>query len=339
MKTAPRLPYQPPTPRGPAPGIGFIGCGGIAAWHLTAYRDAGWPVRVLCSRDASKASDRRDEFFPDAEIATDWREVVERDDIGIIDATPHPEQRAPIVEGALRSGKHVLSQKPFVNDLDLGARLCDLADAEGLKLAVNQNGRFAPHLSWMRCAANSGLVGAIQSIDVSIHWDHNWIAGTAFDDTPDLLLHDFGIHWVDFIQSLMGDRPVKTTASDVRRSASQRAKPPLQGEACVRYEGARATLTFNGDSPSFSRDTTIIVGSEGVLESTGPDLDNQKVTLHRGGESCSPALEGRWFPDGFRGAMGDLICAIEDDRTPLCDGRSNLASLSLCRRIIDGHPA
>jgi predicted dehydrogenase len=44
----------------------------------------------------------------------------------------------------LRAKKHVLSQKPFVLDLDTGARLADLADEMGVKFAVNQNGRWAP---------------------------------------------------------------------------------------------------------------------------------------------------------------------------------------------------
>ena len=52
-----------------------------------------------------------------------------------------------MIETALAAGKHVLSQKPFVLDLDDGTRLADLADESGVVLAVNQNGRWAPHLS------------------------------------------------------------------------------------------------------------------------------------------------------------------------------------------------
>ena len=47
----------------------------------------------------------------------------------------------PHSSSALEAGKHVLSQKPFVLDLDDGQELVDLADRNGLKLAVNQNGR------------------------------------------------------------------------------------------------------------------------------------------------------------------------------------------------------
>ncbi|GAK59866.1 probable NADH-dependent dehydrogenase related protein [Candidatus Vecturithrix granuli] len=40
---------------------------------------------------------------------------------------------------------------------------------------------------------------------------------------------------------------------------------------------------------------------------------------------ASPALEGVWFPDGFHGAMAELLCAIEEH-----SARNNLRSLALC---------
>jgi hypothetical protein len=43
-----------------------------------------------------------------------------------------------------------------------------------------------------------------------------------------------------------------------------------------------------------------------------------------------PRLTGAWFNDGFAGAMGELLCAIEDGREPLNSARGNLFSLKLC---------
>ena len=42
---------------------------------------------------------------------------------------------------AIRAGKHILSQKPFVTDLAVGKKLVAAAERRGVKLAVNQNGR------------------------------------------------------------------------------------------------------------------------------------------------------------------------------------------------------
>ena len=43
-----------------------------------------------------------------------------------------------------------------------------------------------------------------------------------------------------------------------------------------------------------------------------------------------PKLKGSWFPDGFHGTMGELLCAIEEKREPTHSARNNLASLALC---------
>ncbi len=160
---ASELPYKPRDPKKYRPAIGLIGCGGITKEHLTAYRTAGYRVTALCDLTLSRAEGRKAEFYPQAEVYTDYRRLLKRDDVEVVDIATHPSERAVIIEDALKAGKHVLSQKPFVLDLDLGRRLADLADSRGLKLAVNQNGRWAPHFSYIRNAIQAGVLGQVAS--------------------------------------------------------------------------------------------------------------------------------------------------------------------------------
>ena len=120
---APRLDYRPREPRAYAPGIGLIGCGGVTEQHLAAYRAAGYRVLALCSRTEASARRRQSEFYPEADVYTDYRDVLARDDVEVVDVATHPEERTPIVAAALRACKHVLSQKPFALDLVDGERL------------------------------------------------------------------------------------------------------------------------------------------------------------------------------------------------------------------------
>lgn len=323
------LRWKPPQPRDPSLGIGLIGCGGIAAHHLNAYRNAGFRVVALCDRNASKALERQREFFPAATTCTDPLELLADERVQVVDLTPHPADRLPLIEAALLAGKHVLSQKPFVTDLAEGERLANLADQLGLKLAVNQNGRWAPHLSYARQAVSADLLGQLASINISLHFDHNWTAGTPFDRIHHLLLYDFAIHWFDFLQSLTSQPALSITAG-VQRSASQRARPPLLAHALVDYGHVQATLAINGDTRWGQSDRTVLTGSAGTLVSEGPDLNTQAVTLYNADGYAQPALQGAWFDDGFQGAMAELLCAIEDDRQPENAARENLTSLELC---------
>jgi predicted dehydrogenase len=325
---APELSYRPPMPRAFRPRIALVGAGGISAAHLDAYRSAGFDVAVICSRTLAHAAQRRDEFFPEAEATDDIPGTLTRDDIAVVDLTPHPDVRFPLIETALRSGKHVLSQKPFVLDLDAGMRLADLADDKGVVLAVNQNGRWAPHLAWMREAVRAGLIGDLQSCNISIHWDHGWIAGTPFEALDELILYDFAIHWFDFLVSLIGGRATSVFAATARANG-QRVRPPMLAEALVAFEDGQAILAFDGAARFGAEDRTVVTGSEGTLLSHGPDLGNQEVTFTTATGAAHPPLEGTWFKEGFRGTMGALLKAVEDGTQPLNAARSNLDGLAL----------
>ena len=325
---APDLPYRPPAPRRYRPRIGLIGAGGIAASHLDAYRAAGWEVAAICSRTLTKAEKRAREFAPEARVTDAYEQILRDPAIDVVDVTPHPTDRTPIVEAALRAGKHVLSQKPFVLDLREGERLASLAEENGVRLAVNQNGRWAPHMAWMREAVRAGLIGDLVSCHVGVHWNHGWIAGTPFERIEHLILYDFAIHWFDFLESVTGGRTRSVFATSAR-AQGQGAAVPLLAQALVRLEGGQASLAFDGAIPQGARDTTFIGGTMGSLVSEGPDLGSQAVTLTTAQGRARPTLHGQWFNDGFQGAMGELLLAVEEGREPANGARENLRSLAL----------
>lgn len=327
---APALPYLPRNPVAYRPNIGLIGCGGIAPYHLRAYKHAGYRVVALCDRMGGKAEALRAEHFPEARVCTDYRELVRRDDIEVLDITTHPPERVAIIEDALRARKHVLSQKPFVLDLDVGEKLADLAGANGVLLAVNQNGRWAPHFAYIREAIAAGLLGEVTGATLSVHWDHNWTADTSFNNLRHLILYDFAIHWFDIVTCFMGAKEPTRVFASAARTAHQRTAPPLLAKVTVEYDDGLASLAFNADTRYGAHDQTIVVGRHGTAVSNGPDLNSQSVTIATDAGRATPALEGEWFTNGFHGTMAELLCAIEEDRQPYNSAHHNLRSVALC---------
>lgn len=325
---APALAYLPPQPRRPRR-IGLVGCGGISAQHLAAYRAAGFPVVALCDRNEPKVRDRQAQYFPEAASYTDYRELLARGDVEVVDLTPHPHDRGPIIEDALQAGVHVLSQKPFVTDLDVGERLCALAERKGVKLAVNQNGRWAPHFAYMRAALAAGLLGELASAHLSVNWDHSWIIGTAFEDIHDLVLYDFAVHWFDIVTAFFGGRAARRVYAATANAAGQRARPPMLAGALVEYDGGQASLAFNAAVAHGQQDRTYLAGSAGTALSVGPSLSEQELTLATAAGHWRAPLQGTWFREGFHGAMAELLCAVEEGREPANGARENLRSLAL----------
>ncbi|EAQ77958.1 Gfo/Idh/MocA family protein [Blastopirellula marina] len=327
---APDLPYRPQDPQSYHPGIGLIGCGGITKDHLRAYRAAGYRVLALCDLNLENAERRRAEYYPDADVYQDAGDLLARSDIQVVDIATHPAVRPRLIEAALLAGKHVLSQKPFVLDLDVGERLVALAESCDRKLAVNQNARWAPHFSYSREAVRRGLLGDINGLHMSVHWDHRWVEGTPFAAIKHLLLYDYAIHWFDMVNCLLnGQTPVRVFAS-MTRTKTQTLMPPLGAQVAIEYEHAQASLSFDAATMYGRQDRTYIAGDQGSIFSIGPNEKEQELTLYTAGGIAQPQLIGSWFPDGFHGAMGELLCAIEENRRPIHSAADNLFGLSLC---------
>src|SRR5579859_6462314 len=242
---APDLPYLPRLPRQYRPKLGLVGAGGVSEYHLRAYQKLGLNVAAICDLDLQRARKRRDEFYPDAAVCGEFGELVRRDDIEVIDVALHPEHRVAVIEAALLAGKHVLTQKPFALDLDLAQRLIALADKHQVRLAVNQNGRWAPHFSYALAAVRAGLLGELASVDFNLSFDHSWTIGTPFENIHHLLLYDFGVHWFDLASCFLNKREVKCVYASVTRTAYQKARPPFVASAIIQAEGAQVRMAFN----------------------------------------------------------------------------------------------
>ena len=259
-------------------------------------------------------------------VYSDYRELLKRDDIEVIDVTPHPSDRLPIIYDCLHAGKHILSQKPFVLKKKEGKKLVDLADRMNLKLAINQNGRWSPHFSFMRNAIKEGLVGKVNSIDFCIQWDHTWVKNnSSFNEMNDLILFDFGIHWFDITSCFMAEaKPEKIYASTLCHS-NQVFQPPALAAVIIDYPQAQVRMSFNGHCKLGEEDVTTIIGTEGTIRARGTGLNEQNSIELFLKEGCvNIPLSGSWFVSGFQGSMGELLCSIEEDREPLNSARDNL---------------
>jgi predicted dehydrogenase len=327
----PRLAYEPRLPKRWRPGIGLIGCGSISQAHLRAYRAAGLNVVALCDLVPERARNRQKEFFPKAAVYESAREMLLRDDIEIVDVATHPRERPPLITAALESGRHVLSQKPFVVDLDVGRRFADLADRKGVKLAVNQNGRWAPYFSWMRQAVARGLVGEPWAVHMACHWNHEPpLLGTDFDRIHHIIFYDFAIHWFDALHTLLAGRKALRVTASVSRAPGQEARPPLLAQAAFELEDGQASLVFDALTKDRSVETIFVTGTKGSLSSEGEVCSATAVTLSTAKGTVTVPLKGQWFLEGFQGTMGELLCSIEEKREPSNNARDNLESLALC---------
>ena len=125
-------------------GIGIIGFGSVAQkWHLTAYQKYGLNVVGVYDISPSAVAEIRRQSN-NLQVFDSLDRLLNDPEIQIVDIATRPPERANLILDALRSGKHVLAQKPLVTNIEDAYRIVEEAERHGLKVAVNQNGRWSP---------------------------------------------------------------------------------------------------------------------------------------------------------------------------------------------------
>jgi predicted dehydrogenase len=144
-------------------GIGIIGAGGIFAEHARAYTQLPERTRIVGLADIDAARLKRaarDVFIP--VMSSDYRELLGRDDIDIVDICTPPCLHERMVVDALQAGKYVLCEKPLAHTLAAADRIIDVARQYPGRLSIIYQLRFAPEVQrtiWLR---DRGLLGSLK---------------------------------------------------------------------------------------------------------------------------------------------------------------------------------
>lgn len=217
-------------------GYGFMGAAHSQGWR-TAPRVFDLPAEaemaVIVGRDATavKAAAAK---WGWAESATDWREVIARDDIDIVDIVTPGDSHAEIAIAALDAGKHVLCEKPLANtvaEAEAMAAAAERAADSGTKAMVGFTYRRVPAVTFLRQLVAEGVVGRIAHVRASYRQD--WLVD------PDMplawrlqkehagsgALGDIGAHAIDLVEYVTG-MDVEQVSGVLDTIVKQR---PLQG--------------------------------------------------------------------------------------------------------------
>ena len=167
-------------------------------------------LQVACGRDETDLQKFADRWGW-AEIETDWRKVIQRDDIDVIDiALPTFLHAEPAIAAAV-AGKHIFCEKPFCNTSGEAKAMLNAAETAGVVHYLNHNYRRCPAIVLAKKMIADGELGEI------FHWrgayQQSWLINP--DHPLDWKLKkatagagplwDLGSHAVDLAHHLVGD--------------------------------------------------------------------------------------------------------------------------------------
>ncbi|MDP9888078.1 Gfo/Idh/MocA family oxidoreductase [Pseudarthrobacter enclensis] len=196
-------------------GYAFMGKAHSQAWrNVAAYFDVpAIEQRVVVGRDAGQVADAAARYGW-AESATDWREVIVREDVDVVDICAPGWLHAEIAIAALEAGKHVLVEKPLSNTITESEAMvaaAQAARAHGVQSMLGFNYRRVPALAYAKHLISTGRLGTV--IQARVSYLQDWLADEHAPMSWRLrkeaagsgALGDIASHAIDQVQYLLGD--------------------------------------------------------------------------------------------------------------------------------------
>lgn len=166
--------------------VGLIGYQFMGKAHSNAYRQVArffddlelQPVlKAICGRDETRVK-RAQTVLGWESYETDWRKLIERDDIDLIDVATPSNLHAEMVIAAAQAGKHVFCEKPLANTAAESKSMLDAVTKAGVHHAIFFNYRKVPAIALAKQMIQEGDLGEIY------HWRalylQDWIVDPMF---------------------------------------------------------------------------------------------------------------------------------------------------------------
>ena len=322
--------------------IGVVGYGMMGRAHAYAYTAApvmrSLPVRprlvVISGRDEAKV-ERAAAAYGFESWTSDWRELVKRRDVDIVDICTPPGTHAEIAAAAAANGKAVICEKPLAVSYAQAVSAMEAARQAKVLNAVGFNYRRLPAVSLMKRMVDEGAVGKVrlwrgvwlsdEFVDPAIPFD--WRFDRAVGGST---IADLGSHLIDMAVWMVGD--VAEVSAQSETFIKERSNLPVTvddaSSALLRFQsGARGTVEMARVAVRRPCDFTIEVnGDRGTLVFEYARLNE----LMYGDGADSPGLYGmrriraehethpyarHWWPIGqgvgygasFVNHLGDLL--------------------------------
>jgi UDP-N-acetylglucosamine 3-dehydrogenase len=261
--------------------VGLIGCGNIGAGgHLPAYAHSP-EAELVAVCDAVEELVHAAAERSGATAYTDYRRLLERKDINMVDICLPTYLHAQVAVAAAEAGKHVLCEKPMAHTLEAAEAMIEAAEKAGVKLMIGQVRRFDHRYMSIKEQIDVGKVGRpvfIRRAERQFlpfppdawQWDPKRGGG---------VILDIGVHATDLFRWYFGQEAIEVYA--VARSVREAAREAGS------YDHAMITYAFDGGGVGFAEASWAyppnfggtlyahldIVGTEGKIEYSDKDTN------------------------------------------------------------------
>ncbi|MBN1918392.1 MAG: Gfo/Idh/MocA family oxidoreductase [Verrucomicrobia bacterium] len=229
--------------------VGLIGYGFMGKAHSNGYLSApryfnlkAQPVlKVVCGLEADVAAAFAAQWGWETSTS-DWREVVARDDIDLVDISTPNNVHKEIAVAAAKAGKHIVCEKPLAMNAAEGEAMVKAASAAKVVNMVNHNYRRVPAIALAKQMIDAGELGDIYHFRAVYLQD--WITDPNFplvwrlrkELTGSGVHGDLNAHIIDLALWLVG--PIAEVTGMMKTFITERPLPAEEGSLAAQSGGA-----------------------------------------------------------------------------------------------------
>jgi len=328
--------------------VGIIGCGSIAQHrHLPEYKmNKEVEIVAVCDINEQRAIEVAEQYGAKAYI--NYEELLTSGTVDAVSVCTPNYLHAPISIGALKSGVHVLCEKPMATSKEEAQAMIQASKESGKKLMIGHNQRFVSSHQKARQLIENGEIGKVYSFRTAFghggpeQWSVDGKESWFFKKDEAFIgaMGDLGVHKTDLLRYILGEEIVEVGAF-VQTSAKDFANVDDNAVCVLKTEsGIIGTLAASWAYVGKEDNSTIIYGEKGVLRledhptyslivqyATG-EVENYELgkiqSNDEGGQNNTHVIE-------------QFINAIVEDKEPAVSGEEGAKSLSVILAALESH--
>lgn len=315
--------------------IGIIGCGNISPIYIKNLKSFSETTLLgLADLDLLRAKKRAEEFNIPHAMAVD--EMLNSGEFEIILNLTVPKAHAEIDAQALKSGKHVYSEKPFALERSHGAGLLQLAGERDRRIGCAPDTFLGAGIQTCRELIDMGAIGEPVGAQAFMmcRGHESWHPSPEFYyEKGGGPLFDMGPYYLTALVNLLGPIrhvtgsaratfPTRTITSEPKKGKTIEVETPTHISSVLEFaQGAIGQMTMSFDVTAHTLPNIEIYGSEGSLSVPDPNGFGGPVRLKRGSEDWQDVQITRPYAENSRGlGVLDMAYGIENNRPHRASG-------------------
>jgi UDP-N-acetylglucosamine 3-dehydrogenase len=298
--------------------VAVVGTGFWGRNHARVFKELKeTELLAVCDINAEKAKNVAKQYGVKA--YTNPGKMLQRKDIDAVSICTWSIKLAEEALKALKSGKHVLVEKPMATRVKQAEKLVETAELEGLHLTVGFLMRFIPGIQHMKKAIERKTIG-------------NLVCATAkrVSEWPERIgdvgvVKDTAIHDIDIVRYLFNEEPIAVYA---KTGSMKYKKFEDYAQIMLTFERARSAFIESNWLTPYKTRTLVVTGSQAIMKL---DYISQELTIEDAKETMAPRYS---WQEPLKLELQHFANCILKKEKPLITGMDGLKALQIAEATL-----